>query len=67
MRIGLVINFCTQNQKSLDLDTMNTPIKPNTIADHLLIPINSFKKNFAKIDTKNGHEKNKAFAVANGI
>ena len=24
-------------------------------------------ENFAKIDTKNGHEKNKAFAVANGI
>ena len=45
----------------------NTPIKPNTIADHLLIPINSFKKNFAKIETKNGHEKNKAFAVASGI
>ena len=47
--------------------TINTPIKPNKIADHLLIPINSFKKNFAKIDTKNGHEKNKAFAVAKGI
>ena len=42
-------------------------MKPNTIADHLLIPINSFKKNFAKIETKNGHEKNKAFAVAKGI
>ena len=31
------------------------------------MPINSFKKNFAKIDTKKGHEKNKAFAVAKGI
>ena len=39
-------------------------MKPNTIADHLLIPINSFKKNLAKIDTKKGQEKNKAFAVA---
>ena len=37
------------------------------MADHLLIPINSFKKNFANMDTKNGHEKNRAFAVANGI
>ena len=46
---------------------MKTPIKPNTIADHLIMPINYFKKNFAKIDTKNGHEKNKAFAVAKGI
>ena len=46
---------------------MSTPIKPKAIADHLLIPINSFKKNFAKIDTKNGQEKNKALAVANCI
>ena len=56
-------NFETQNA----FKTINTPIKPKTIADHLLIPINSFKKNFAKIETKNGHEKNKAFAVAKGI
>ena len=46
---------------------MNTPIKPNTIADHLLIPINSFKKNLAKIDTKKGQEKKSALAVANGM
>ena len=39
-------------------------MKPKTIADHLLIPINSFKKNLAKIDTKKGQEKNRAFAVA---
>ena len=37
------------------------------MADHLLIPTNAFKKNFANMDTKNGHEKNRAFAVANGI
>ena len=47
--------------------TIKTPIKPNAIADHLLIPINSFKKNFANIDTKKGHEKNKALAVARGM
>ena len=41
--------------------------KPNIIADHLLKPINSFKKNFANIETKKGLEKNKALAVANGI
>jgi hypothetical protein len=49
------------------LSTINTPINPNAIADHLLIPINSFKKNFANIETKKGHEKNKAFAVASCI
>ena len=37
------------------------------MADHLLIPIVSFKNNFANIDTKKGEEKNKAFAVAKGI
>ena len=47
--------------------TIKTPMKPNTIADHLLIPINSFKKNLAKIDTKKGQEKNRAFAVAKGM
>ena len=46
---------------------MYTPINPTTIADHLLIPICSFKKNFANIDIKNGHEKNNAFAIANDI
>ena len=34
------------------------------IADHLLIPISSLRNNFAKIDIKNGQEKNKAFAIA---
>ena len=34
------------------------------IADHLLIPIFSFKKIIAKIETKNGQQKNNAFAVA---
>ena len=47
--------------------TIKTPKKPNIIADHLLIPINSFKKNFAKIDTKKGQEKKRALAVAKGI
>ena len=37
------------------------------MADHLLIPINSFKKNLANIETKKGHEKNKALAVASCI
>ena len=46
---------------------MNTPKNPNAIADHLLIPIYSFKKNFAKIDTKKGQEKKSALAVAKGI
>ena len=31
------------------------------------IPINSFKKNLANIETKKGHEKNKALAVASCI
>ena len=51
----------------LGFKTIYTPINPNIIADHLLIPINSFKKNFAKIETKKGLEKNKALAVAKGI
>ena len=42
-------------------------MKPNIIADHLLIPINSFKNILAKIETKKGHEKKSAFAVAKGI
>ena len=43
--------------EKLGSSTIKTPMKPNTIADHLLIPINSFKKNLAKIDTKKGQEK----------
>ena len=39
-------------------------MNPVIIADHLLIPIFSFKKIVAKIDTKNGQQKNNAFAVA---
>ena len=46
---------------------MYTPINPTIIAIHLLIPINSFKKSFAKIDTKKGDEKKSALAVAKGI
>ena len=42
-------------------------MKPKTIADHLLIPINSFKNNLAKIETKKGHEKKSALAVAKGM
>ncbi len=42
-------------------------INMNKEADHLLIPIVSFKNNFANIDTKKGEEKNRAFAVAKGI
>ena len=42
-------------------------MKPKTIADHLLIPINSFKKNLAKIYTIKGHEKKSALAVAKGM
>ena len=53
--------------EKLGFKTINTPIKPKAIANHLLIPMNSFKKNFAKIDTKKGQEKNKALAVANCI
>ena len=56
-------NFETQNA----FKTIKTPIKPKIIADHLLIPIVSFKNNFANIDTKKGEEKNRAFAVAKGI
>ena len=44
--------------------TINTPQNPTKIADHLLIPIFSFKKIIAKIETKKGQQKNNAFAVA---
>ncbi len=47
--------------------TINTPINPVKIASHLLIPTFSFKNNTAKMDTKNGLEKNKAFAIASDI
>jgi hypothetical protein len=49
------------------LSTINTPKNPKAIADHLLIPIYSFKKNLAKIDTKKGQEKKSALAVARGM
>ena len=42
-------------------------MKPNTIADHLLIPMNSFKNTLANIETKKGQEKKRALAVAKGI
>ena len=42
-------------------------MNPNIIADHLLIPMNSFKNILAKIETKKGQEKKRAFAVAKGI
>ena len=42
-------------------------MNPNTIADHLLMPMNSFKNILAKIETKKGQEKKSAFAVAKGI
>ena len=42
-------------------------MKPKTIADHLLIPINPFKKNLANIETKKGHEKKSALVVAKGM
>ena len=48
-------------------ETIYTPINPVMIADHLLIPIFSFKKIIAKIETKNGQQKNNAFAVARVI
>ena len=59
--------FLYSNSEKFGFRTTYTPINPNTIADHLLIPINSFKKNFANIETKKGLEKNNAFAVARGI
>ena len=43
-----------------------TPIKPTTIADHLLIPIFSFKKKCANIVIKKGVTKNKAVANPKG-
>ena len=67
MHKKLVKDFRYSKSEKFGFKTIKTPIKPKTIADHLLIPIVSFKNNFANIDTKNGHEKNKAFAVANGI
>ena len=45
---------------------MYTPIKPTTIADHLLGPISSFKKKCANIVMRNGVTKNKAVAVLRG-
>ena len=59
--------FLYSKSEKFGSNTIKTPINPKTIADHLLIPINSFKKNFAKIDTKKGQEKKSAFAVAKGI
>ena len=55
------------NSEKFGLSTINTPKNPKAIADHLLIPIYSFRKNFAKIDTKKGQEKKSALAVAKGI
>ena len=46
---------------------MYTPINPTKIADHLLMPICSFKNRLAKIEIKNGLEKNNAFAIARDI
>ena len=45
---------------------MYTPIKPTTTADHLLIPISSFKKKCANIVIKKGVTKNKAVANPTG-
>ena len=45
---------------------MYTPIKPTTTADHLLIPISSFKKKCANIVIKKGVTKNKAVANPKG-
>ena len=67
MHKKLVKDFDIQSLKNLEFKTIKTPTKPKTIADHLLIPIVSFKNNFANIDTKKGEEKNRAFAVAKGI
>ena len=47
--------------------TTNIPIKPNNIANHLLIPISSFKNNLASIDIKRGVEKYKAVATASDM
>ena len=45
---------------------MYTPVKPTAIADHLLIPISSFKKKCANIVIRKGVTKNKAVAVLRG-
>ena len=42
-------------------------MKPTNIADHLLIPIFSFKNNFASMDIKKGLEKKSALAIASDI
>ena len=59
--------FVNSNSWKLGLRTIKTPVKPKAIADQRLIPINSFKKSLANIETKKGHEKNKALAVASYI
>ena len=43
--------------------TIKTPIKPKRIADHLLIPIVSFKNNFANIQAIVKIEKEKIFEI----
>ncbi len=42
-------------------------INSTTIADHLLIPICSFRKNLANIDIKKGQEKKSALVIASVI
>ena len=63
----LALNFIILKLSKSGFKTIYTPINPTKIADHLLIPIFSFKKIIAKIDIKKGLEKNKAFAIASDI